>query len=154
MPHPENPGAFITISVLLIVFTAGTIIPIAVTWLQQRTKMRAIEMLKIYAQRGEEPPASVLDAVNRINWPFPTGATPPPAPKPLRDQPRREHLMHLAGNVGLAIGSALVIWWLATDPHPRLEWLMITAIFTAIFFSASAAARLVGALTAHDDGKR
>src|SRR5215469_4272338 len=105
MAHPDS-GGVLTIAILLIVFTAGTIIPITVTWLQQRTKMRAIEMLKVYAERGEEPPASVLDAVNRINWPFPPNApNAPPPPKPLREQPRREHLMHLAGNVGLAVGS-------------------------------------------------
>jgi uncharacterized membrane protein YedE/YeeE len=157
MAHLDS-GGVVTIAILLIVFTAGTIIPITVTWLQQRTKVRAIEMLKIYAERGEEPPASVLDAVNRINWPFPPGApgapNAPPPPKPLREQPRREHLMHLAGNVGLALGSGVVIWWLAHDPQPRLEWLMITAIFACIFFAASGAARLVGALTAPADGRQ
>jgi hypothetical protein len=149
---PPNPEVFLPIAILTIIFGAGTIIPITVTWLQQRTKMRAIEVLKTYAERGEEPPASVLEAVNRLNLPFPANA-PPPAPVPLREQPRREHLMHLAGNVGLAVGSVLVIWWLTSWPQPRLEWLLITAIFTGIFFAASAAARLVGALTA-SDGKR
>lgn len=153
MAHPIDSGV-LTIIILVIVFSAGTIIPTTVTWLQQRTKMKAIEMLRIYAERGVEPPASVLDAVNRINWPFPPGTQQPPPPRPMREQSRAEHLMHLAGNIGLGIGSALVIWWLATEPQPRLEWLLITAIFTGIFFFASAAARLVGALTAHDDGKR
>jgi hypothetical protein len=153
MAHLDS-GGVLTIAILIIVFTAGTIIPITVTWLQQRTKMRAIEMLKVYAERGEEPPASVLDAVNRINWPFPPNAPPPPMHKPLREQPRREHLMHLAGNVGLAVGSGLVIWWRLSDPNPRLEWLLITAIFTGIFFAASGAARLVAALTAPGDGRQ
>ena len=150
MVHPET-DVFLPIAVLLIVFTAGTIIPITITWLQQRTKTKAIEILKIYAERGQEPPASVLETVNRLNWPFPPNAAPPP--KPMRDQSRGEHLSHVAGSVCLAGGSAIVLWWLASDPHPRLEWLMITAIFTTIFFSASAAARLVAALTA-GDGKR
>jgi hypothetical protein len=141
---------FLPIAILLIVFTAGTIIPIGITWLQQRTKMRAIEVLKVYAEKGQEPPASVLETVNRINWPFPPGA---PPPKPMREQSRAEHLSHLAGSWSLAIGSGLVIWWLAHDPHPRLEWLMITAIFTAIFFTAAGAARLVAAVSA-GDGKR
>jgi hypothetical protein len=143
---------FLPIAILLIVFTAGTIIPIGVTWLQQRTKIRSIEVLKIYAEKGHEPPASVLEAVNRISWPFPTN-TPPP-PKPMRDQSRGEHLSHLAGSWSLAIGSGFVIWWLAHDPQPRLEWLFITAIFTAIFFTAAGAARLVAALTTPADGKR
>jgi hypothetical protein len=153
MPHPDDPGVFLTISVLVIVFTAGTIIPICITWLQQRTKMRAIEVLKLYAEKGQEPPPSVLDAINRISWPFPTGAAAPPPPKPMREQSRSEHLTHVAGSVCLAGGSAVVLWWLAPGTHPRLEWLMITAIFTTIFFTGAAAARLVAALTA-SDGKR
>jgi hypothetical protein len=144
-------NVFLPIAVLLIVFTAGTTIPIAITWLQQRTKVRAIEVLKIYAEKGQEPPASVLETVNRINWPFPPGA---PPPKPLREQSRSEHLTHVAGSVCLAGGSAIVLWWLASDPHPRLEWLMITAIFTTIFFTGAAAARLVAALTTPADGRR
>ena len=149
---PPNPEVFLPIAILTIVFTAGTIIPVSITWLQQRTKMRAFDVLKIYAEKGQEPPASVIETVNRINWPFPSNAPPPP-PKPMRDQSRSEHLTHVAGSVCLAGGSGIVLWWLASNPQPRLEWLMITAIFTAIFFTGSAAARLVAALTA-DDGKR
>jgi hypothetical protein len=144
-------SVFLPIAILTIVFTAGTIIPIGITWLQQRTKVRAIEVLKIYAEKGQEPPASVLETVNRINWPFPPNAAPPP--KPMSQQSRAEHLSHLAGSWGLAIGSGLVIWWLARDPQPRLEWLLITAIFAAVFFTAAGAARLVAALAA-GDGKR
>jgi hypothetical protein len=150
MAHPET-DVFLPITILLIVFTAGTIIPICITWLQNRTKMRAIEVLKIYAEKGQEPPASVLDTVNRINWPFPHNGAPPP--KPMRDQSRAEHLSHVAGSVCLAGGSALVLWWQMTNPQERLEWVMITAIFTTIFFTGAAAARLVAALAA-GDGKR
>ena len=149
MFHPSSE-VFLPIAILTIVFTAGTIIPISITWLQQRTKTKAIEVLKTYAERGQDPPTSVLEAVNRISWPFPPGA---PPPKPMRDQSRGEHLSHVAGSVVIAVGSAIVLWWQTSDPHPRLEWLLITAIFTTVFFAASAAARLVAALTA-DDGKR
>jgi hypothetical protein len=151
MFHPSSE-VFLPIAILTIIFGAGTIIPIGITWLQQRTKTKAIEVLKVYAERGEEPPASVLEAVNRINWPFPPNAAPPP--KPMRDQSRGEHLSHVAGSVCIAAGSAAVLWWQLSDPHPRFEWLMITAIFTTIFFTASGAARLVCALTAPADGKR
>jgi hypothetical protein len=142
---------FLPIAILTIVFGAGTIIPVSVTWLQQRTKIKAIDVLKMYAEKGHEPPASVLEAINRINWPFPQNAAPPP--KPMREQSRGEHLSHVAGSVCLAGGSAVVIWWLASSPQPKLEWLLITAIFTTIFFTAAGAARLVAALTA-GDGKQ
>jgi hypothetical protein len=150
MFHPSSE-VFLPIAVLTIIFTAGTIIPLGITWLQQRTKILAFEVLKIYAERGQDPPASVLEAVNRINWPFPPGA---PPPRPMRDQSRGEHLSHVAGSVGLAGGAGLVIWWLAHDSQHRLEWLFITAIFVAIFFTASGLARLVAALTTPADGKR
>jgi hypothetical protein len=150
MFHPESE-VFLPIAVLVIVFTAGTIIPIAITWLQTRAKIQAIEVLRIYAEKGQDPPASVLETVNRINWPFPPNGAAPP--KPMRDQSRGEHLTHVAGSVVLAAGSGLVLWWQLSQTQGRLEWLMITALFVTIFFSASAAARLVAALTA-GDGKR
>jgi hypothetical protein len=151
MSQPST-DVFLPIAVLSIIFTAGTIIPVGITWLQQRTKTRAIEVLKIYAERGQDPPANVLDAVNRINWPFPANGAPPP--KPMRDQSRSEHLSHFAGSVGLAGGAGVVLWWLGQTQQPRFEWLFITAIFVAIFFTASGLARLVAALTTPADGKR
>jgi hypothetical protein len=151
MFHPSEQ-VFMPIAILTIIFTAGTIIPLGITWMQQRTKMRAIEVLKSYAEKGQEPPASVLDAINRINWPFPQSASPPP--KPMRDQSRGEHLSHFAGSAGLAGGAGVVIWWLGTNPNPRFEWLFITAIFVAIFFTSAGLARLVAALTTPGDGQR
>jgi hypothetical protein len=150
MFHPSEE-VFLPIAILTIIFTAGTIIPIGITWLQQRTKTRAIEVLKSYAERGQDPPATVLEAVSRINSPFPPGA---PPPKPMREQSRGEHLSHVAGSVGLAGGAGIVIWWLGRAQDPRLEWLFIAAILAAIFFTASGMARLVAALTMPSDGKR
>jgi hypothetical protein len=151
MFHPSEE-VFLPIAILSIIFTAGTIIPLGITWLQQRAKMKAFEVLRVYAEKGQEPPASVLDTVNRINWPFPGNGAPPP--KPMREQSRGEHLSHFAGSVCIAVGSGAVLWWRLSDPNPRFEWLMITAIFTTIFFTASGAARLVAALTTPADGKR
>jgi hypothetical protein len=147
-----SEDVILPIAILTIVFTAGTIIPLGITWMQQRTKTKAIEVLKTYAERGQDPPASVLDAVNRINWPFPPNTAPPP--KPMSQQSRAEHLSHFAGSVGLAGGAGVVLWWLGTNPNPKFEWLFITAIFVAIFFTASGLARLVAALASPVDGGR
>jgi len=132
----------ITTVVLLIVFSAGTIITLGIVWQQQRTKNKGFEVLKTYAEKGQEPPASVLEAVHRINWPFP----PPPLP---RRPTRGEHLSHVAGSVVLAIGAAGVAWW--RSQLGEMGGLTIIAVIVAIFCAGAAAARLVAALTTRDE---
>jgi hypothetical protein len=141
--HNPDSGMLLTIAIIVTVFTFGAVIAISVTWLQNRPKMKAIEVLKAYAERGEEPPAGVAEAVAKINWPFPA----PPAPHVAT---RGEHLQHVAGSLGLALGALAVIWWQAPTQHDHPGWLLITAVFVAIFFTASAAARIVAALTTRD----
>lgn len=124
-------------------FLAAVIVTVTL-WMPHSAKLKTIEVLKAYAEKGEEPPQSVLEAVSRINAPgFP--AKPAPAT-------RGEHLSHVAGSVGLAIGAAGLAWWrlaVGDDGSP----LPILAIMVAIFFAASAAARLVAALTTRDGGR-
>ena len=134
------------IVILTIVFTTGIIISLGVTWLQNRPKMRMIDVLRAYAEKGEEPPTAVVEALSKINWPFP----PPP---PSRPPTRSDHLAHMAGSIGLAIGAGLVILWRWPLEYQHPGWILITAIFVAIFFAAAAAARLAWALT-FDDGRR
>ena len=146
MTHPDPGGGILTVAVLSLVFTAGTIIAVSVTWLQNRPKMRMIDVLKAYAEKGEEPPPAVLEAMNRISWPFPH----PPAP---RRPTRSDHLAHMAGSIGLALGAGAVILWRWPLEYQHPGWLLITAVFVAIFFTAAAAARLAWALTADDGGR-
>ena len=139
-------SAQITGLVLGIVFASGIIISVGVTWLQQRSKIKAIEVLQTYAQRGEEPPSAVLDAVTRINWP--PGM---PAPQPPRRPTRGEHLSHVAGSTVLALGGAGVAWWRGVAGHGAAEPLLVISIIVAVFFAGAAAARLVAALTTGDE---
>jgi biotin transporter BioY len=139
-----NSGEF-SLLVLAMVFGVGIIIPIGIVWLQNRTKMKALEILKAYAEKGEEPPASVLDAVHKVNWP-PGVAAPPPFRRPTRG----DHLSHVAGSVVLGSGAAAIAWW-------RLQLgdmgaFLIVSMIAAVFFAGAAAARLVAALTTRDDG--
>jgi hypothetical protein len=121
-------------------FLVAVIVTVSL-WMPHQAKLKTIEVLKAYAEKGEEPPASVLEAVSRINGPgFP--AKPPPVT-------RGEHLSHVAGSAGLAIGAAGLAWWRiavgdAGSPLP------VVAIIVAIFFASAAAARLVAALTTQD----
>lgn len=139
-------GFQITGLVLGIVFGSGIIISVGVTWLQQRSRIKAIEVLKTYADRGEEPPPSVLEAVARINWP--PGVVAPPPPRP---PTRGDHLSHVAGSTVLALGAAGVVWWRALAGRGAPEPLLVVAIIVAVFFAGAAAARLVAALTTGDE---
>ncbi len=138
-----DPNIALPIMVLTIVFSTGTVIALGVTWLQSRPKMRMIEVLRAYAEKGEEPPPGVVEALGKLSWPF-------PPPQPPRRQGRADHLAHFAGSFGLAVGAGLVILWRWPREAQYPGWLLITAVFVAVFFTAAAAARLVGALTTRD----
>jgi hypothetical protein len=125
------------------IFAFALILFVTIAWLQNLPKMKMIAILKTYAEKGEEPPAGVLEAMGNIRGPS-------APPQPPRKQTRADHLAHFAGSLGLALGAGFVIaWrWPLDSQHPGK--LLVVAICVAVFFTASAAARLVGALTTHD----
>jgi hypothetical protein len=136
----------VTAMVLLIVFGSGIIITLGIVGMQLRARLKAIEVLKTYAERGQDPPAGLVEAIHQIGKPPPPAV--PPAPRAV---PRAEHLAHFAGSIVLALGAAGVAWWRNAERLPgRAEGLMVFAIIVAIFFAGSAAARLVGVLTTRD----
>jgi hypothetical protein len=132
--------------VLAMVFTTGAVITIGIVGLQLRAKLKAIEVLKIYAERGEEPPAPLVEAVNQVGRPPPPPAPPPPH---LR---RGWYLSHFAGAAGLSLGGWGVVAWRALVSHRDPDWLMIVGLVVGIFFAAHAAARLTAALTFNGRG--
>lgn len=135
----------VTTIVLLIVFTSGIIITLGIVGMQLFARLKAIEVLRTYAEKGQEPPPGLAEAVHQI------GKPPPPAVPPPRRVPRDEHLAHFAGSIVIAIGAAGVAWWRGAAQHGgQPEGLMVFAIIVAIFFAASAAARLVGVITTRD----
>ena len=119
------------------------------TWVEHRSRSQALDVLRVYAEKGQEPPASVtsaLAAVASIGAPA-FGGAPPPAGA-FRPRPTREtHLAHLAGSLVCGLGAAWIAWWRMPDvgnPGPLVIW----AVVFAIFFAGSVAARLVGVFTA------
>ena len=144
MPYLDHSAQVVAIVVPCAILLTGAIV-ITVLWMPFKARISAIEVLKAYAEKGEEPPASVLEAVERIN-------RPPPPPRATRG----EHLTHMAASVVLAVGLAGVAWWLAPmngNPGPLGGWgplSTIVALLGAVFFAGSAAARLVAALAAGD----
>jgi hypothetical protein len=145
MPYLDHSAQVVLVVVpFALLFTAAIVI--TVLWASFQARFKSIDVLKAYAERGEEPPASVLEAVERINRPG----------VPLKPPTRGEHLTHLAGSIVLAIGLAGAAWWLSpmnASPSVLGGWgrpSMILAALGAIFFAGSAAARLVAALVTRD----
>jgi len=126
---------------LIVVFGLCTSIPVWIFWLDHRNRTRALDVLRMYAERGEEPPASVLQAVARVS----TWGDYTPAPhKEMRPPTRGGHLAHAAANTVFAIGLSWLAWWLFSSSGKASAGIIVS-ILAALFFAAAAAARLVGA---------
>ena len=116
------------------------------TWVEYRSRSKALDVLRVYAEKGQEPPASVMAAlaVAGRSADQPAGASAPPSmfPRPTREH----HMAHLAGSVVCAVGAVGIAWWRWPDdgnPGPLVIW----AVVIAIFFAGGVAARLVGVFT-------
>jgi hypothetical protein len=118
----------------------------ALLWFTFRTSAKAAEILKIYAERGEEPPQSVIDAVSAS-----VGGWGPNAPaKPPRPETRGRHLSDFASCTVFAIGGAAFAWWRAPVSGENPGALMILALVVALIFTAGAVSHLVTALHIRD----
>ena len=115
------------------------------TWVEHHSRNQMLDLLRIYAEKGQEPPASVTSAFGAVassGAPFAHAAPVPAFSRPTREK----HLAHLAGSVVCGLGAAAIAWWRMKDggePEP----VVILALVFAVFFAGSAAARLVGVFT-------
>jgi len=126
------------IIVLTIIFGTGIVIAVSIAWLEHRTRVKALDVLKAYAQRGEEPPASIVEAVAAVSSGQRISARPGPVPIPTRT----EQIGVFAAMVVAALGSAGIVWWrILHEGEPGA--LAILAAFATVFFSMASAARLV-----------
>jgi len=99
-------------------------------------------VLRVYAERNEEPPASVTQALTGFGPHIPQAPPKPPAT-------RGHHLAHVAANVVFALGAIGIVWWKDPDPG-NPGGFVIFVILAGLFFAAGAAARLVGAIYARE----
>jgi hypothetical protein len=117
------------------------------TWVEYRERTTALDVLRVYAEKGQEPPASVTAAITAVaspGAPF-TNAAPGP-PFPFFRPTREHHMSHLAGSLVCSLGAAAIAWWRwPADGEPGT--LVMWAVVIAIFYAGSVAARLVGVLT-------
>ena len=119
----------------LVIFGSAIVIVVAIAWFEYRKHTKVLDVLRVYAERGEEPPATVVQALTAVS-----GKSPTPRPP----TPRSWHLAHVAANAVFTAGLGGFAWWryVETGEAGRL---VIGCIFAALFFGASMAARLVGA---------
>ena len=117
------------------------------TWVDYQSRSRALDVLRVYAEKGQEPPASVTSAIGIFASDRRPSIHAAPASKGHCSRPTREnHLAHVAGSVVCAIGAAGIAWWrMPSEGAPGA--LVMWAVVIAIFFAGSAAARLVGVFT-------
>jgi hypothetical protein len=128
----------------VVVFGTGIAIAVGIAWFDHRTRTKAIDVLRVYAERGEEPPSSVLQALTRVSG-FPKAA-PPDDNKDRIGRPRTRggFLAHAAADAVFTAGFFGFSWWRYTDLGEASTGVLV-AIFVGLYFAASTAARLVGA---------
>lgn len=148
---------------LLIIFIPITVSHMATeigkAWMEHRSRSQALDVLRVYAQKGEEPSASVTQAIIAVGssrtpgfgpWPAPgagagAGAGCPPT--------RAHHMARLATNIVAVVGWVGIAWWrMPADGEPT--GLVTFSVIAAIFFTGLVVAHLVGVLTTRNDGGR
>jgi hypothetical protein len=139
-----------TFVVLTLVFGTGIAIAVSIAWFDHRTRTRALDVLRVYAERGEEPPSSVIQALTAVSgWPRRAPDAAVHRDRLGRPYTRGSFLAHAAADTIFAAGFSGLAWW-------RLSALgeastgVIVSILAAMYFAASTAARLVGAYYAPD----
>ena len=107
-----------------------------------KRKEKLVQILMMYAERGEAPPQSIIDGMAILR----SSATLKP-PKP---ETRGRHFSEFASCSVFAIGAAGIAWWRAPGPSEKPEALMVLAIVVALIFAAGAVSHLVTALHIRD----
>jgi len=133
------------IIVVCLIFGGGISIPVLIAWLEHRTRTRGLDTLRIYAERGEEPPVSVIEAVTTVSNVYGR----PPQARASAPQTRGNHLAHAAASTVIAVGLAGLVWWRVSAYGEKGAGIII-GILVALFFAGSVAARLVYAYYAPD----
>ncbi|HEX5110468.1 MAG TPA: hypothetical protein VFV95_18585 [Vicinamibacterales bacterium] len=122
---------------LTLIFGTGFAIPVSIAWFEHRTRTRALDVLRVYAERGEDPPPSVTQPLTAVSgWGRKRegiGA---------HVSARANYLAHAAANTIFTIGLTGLAWW-RFSASGEAGALVISAFLGALFFAAALAAQLV-----------
>jgi hypothetical protein len=139
----------VALVVVILFLGAGIAIAVTISWFDHRTRTRALDVLRVYAERGEEPPSSVTQALTSVSgWPRAAAAS-DNRDRLGRPRTRGGFLAHAAANTIFAAGFSWFAWWRYSDLGEASTG-VIVSILVALFFAASVAAQLVGASYAPD----
>ena len=128
----------------ILVLGTGVAIAVGIAWFDHRTRVRAIDVLRVYAERGEEPPPSVIQALTSVSG-WPKGPSVDDGRDRIgRPRTRGSFFAHAAADAVFAIGFFAFASWRYSDLGEASTGVMVT-IFVGLYFAASMTARLVGA---------
>jgi hypothetical protein len=125
---------------------AGTLGGVFAGVLSHRQKMKALDILRMYAEKGVEPPAGIVDPLARQLFEAPAKA----AAATEAQAAAATAGVHLGQFVGGMFAAALcggVAWWVSKANGP--EWLFYAAAVVAVAAGAGAVARLVAAIVTY-----
>ncbi len=133
----------------------GMAIGVFAIYMVHDTKRRTIELLRIYAEQGKEPPQSLLDALDRTN------SFDGESPARVKDDFRSAYGPFSTNPVALwsrfvllaflAAGFGGMAYWL--NGKPGTEFIVFGFTITAFVLAAVSASALVRALLTRADGK-
>ena len=127
-----------------LIFGTGIAIALGIAWFDHRTRARALDVLRVYAERGEEPPSSVIQALASVSG-FPKAPPPPDNIDRIgRPRTRGGFLAHAAADAVFTVGFFGFAWWRYGDLGEASTGVMVS-VFVGLYFAASTTARLVGA---------
>ncbi len=106
------------------------------TILTYRGRMRALEILKTYAERGAEPPPAIAEPLLRQLSERSQAARP---------SPRMRHLTQLCSSLFMAGAAAAIAWW-RLEAIGRMDWTVYLPVAVAVTCAAGAVGSLAAAM--------
>jgi hypothetical protein len=111
------------------------VFPLAMVYTIHRQRMKALEILRSYAEKGSEPPPAVAELL------FKQVVEPD---QKWKATPRGSLLQTSLGHFFAGCTFAGVAWWRIEVGPPR--WAIYIAVCSAVFFGVAALAQFVAAL--------
>ena len=125
---------YLLLAVIFTVFPWGMVLTI------HRQRMKALEILRTYAERGVEPPPGIAEPLMRALK----------EPVAARRSARARRLDGFVFSLFMAGASAGIAWW-RQDAGADPRWLFYAAVVAAAAFAAGALGALVAALSSPRD---
>jgi hypothetical protein len=108
-----------------------------------RVHMKVLEILRMYAEKGIEPPPSVMEPLAKQLFPL------------QKEQAKKNatragvYLGQFVGGVtSAALAGGFAWWWMSEGYEPK--WVVVVATIAAVVFAGGAIAQLVAAIVTRD----